>query len=246
MFKETHVINADVLVVGGGAAAARAALESAKQGAQTVLVTKGKFGLSGTSSYRVAEAAGFSASGIAHPEDNPDIHYNDILNAGLGPVRKSLARIVAEGAPSQVPVLEKLGVDFQRYEGNYLATKGCFASEFRSLKIYGHGEAIVRALKNELLKQECIRIFEHSMVTQLLVDNGVCKGAVALDSSGNILEIHAKCTILGAGGAGQLFEKSLNPPDVTGDGYALAYLAGAQMVNMEFMHIYGSGQHIFH
>lgn len=235
IFHIDDVIHTDVLVIGGGAAAVRAALESARAGAETLLITKGRLGHAGTSCYRVAEAAGFSAAGIADPEDTPEKHYQDILNAGLGPVSKKLARIVAENAPRQVPFLESLGVEFQRFNGGYLATKGCFASQFRSLKIYGHGGPIVEALRDALRREETAQIMEQAMVLELLTEDNVCRGAVVCDGSGRILAVRAGATILGAGGAGRLFALSLNPADVTGDGYALAYGAGAEMVNMEFM-----------
>ena len=235
MFLINETLDTNVLVIGGGAAAARAALESSRSGASTLLVTKGTFGSSGTSNYRVAEAAGFSAAGIHDPEDTPEDHYNDILAAGLGPVREELARLVSEEAPKQVPFLEKLGVEYQRYGNGYLATKGCFASKFRSMKIYGHGVAIVSALKNAIMQEPNIQIVEHSMVIDLLVEENECKGAILLCDDGRLIRVNARCTILGAGGAGQLFRDNLNPPDVTGDGYAMAFRAGASIVNMEFM-----------
>ena len=147
----THaVLYTDVLVIGAGAAASRAALESERAGADTVMITKRRFGSAGTSTFRVAESAGFSASGFADPEDSPAVHEKDILDAALWPCSRKLAGIVAENAPRQVPFLEGLGVVFQRYGDGYLATKGCFASRRRSMKIKGHGEPIVLALKREI------------------------------------------------------------------------------------------------
>lgn len=230
-----EILNTDVLVLGGGSAASRAALESGKESASTVLVTKGAYGFSGTSSFRVAESAGFSASGYADPTDSYIQHKEDILEAALGPCSRRLAGIVASGAPKQVPFLESLGVKFERYLDNYLATRGCFASCRRSLKIKGHGEPIVVALKKEILRRGDIGIIEHSMATELIVEDGICKGAFVGSVDGEIWEIRAKATIMGTGGAGQLFSLNLNPADVTGDGYALGYRAGAELVNMEFM-----------
>lgn len=231
-----NVIYTDVLVIGAGAAASRAALESERAGADTVMITKRRYGSAGTSTFRVAESAGFSASGFVDPSDNPAVHEQDILEAALGPCSRKLARIVAESAPKQVPFLESLGVVFQRYGEGYLATKGCFASRRRSMKIKGHGEPIVQALKNEIERRGRVKIVEHSMAVRLIVENGQCGGAFVLDTrSGEIVEYRAKAVILGTGGAGCLFAETLNPVDITGDGYALGYLAGAKLVNMEFM-----------
>lgn len=77
---------------------------------------------------------------------------------------------------------------------------------------------------------------ENSMILQLLVKDGRCIGAYGL-CQGEETIILAKTVVLGTGGAGQLFEKNMNPKDITGDGYALGYLAGAQLINMEFMQV---------
>jgi len=231
-----NVICTDVLVIGAGAAASRAALESERAGADTVMITKRRYGSAGTSTFRVAESAGFSASGFADPADSPAVHERDILEAALGPCSQKLAQIVAQNAPRQVPFLEGLGVVFQRYGDGYLATKGCFASRRRSMKIKGHGEPIVLALKKEIERRGRVKIVEHSMAVRLIVENGRCGGAFVLDTrSGEMTEYRAKAVILGTGGAGCLFAETLNPVDITGDGYALGYRAGAKLVNMEFM-----------
>ncbi|HWT81960.1 MAG TPA: FAD-binding protein, partial [Candidatus Methylomirabilis sp.] len=73
------------------------------------------------------------------------------------------------------------------------------------------------------------------MITCLLVDHGSCVGAIGLQETGEMIVFQAGATVLGTGGAGKLFLHNLNPPDITGDGYALGYRAGAQLVNMEFM-----------
>lgn len=232
---QSTIINTDVLVIGGGSAASRATLESTKAGAKTTLVTKGAYGFSGTSCFHVAEAAGFSASGYDEPTDSPDQHLVDIMEAALGTCSEELAKIVAYEAPRQVPFLESLGLEFGRYKGGYLVTRGCFASKRRSIKLKGHGVPIVGVLKNEILRRGDVQIIEHCMATELIVEENTCRGAFIHLNNGSICEIRAKSTILGTGGAGQLFSESLNPPDVTGDGYAMGYRAGAELVNMEFM-----------
>lgn len=231
-----EMIYTDVLVLGAGTAAARAALESERAGAETMMVTKRSFGHAGTSTFRVAESAGFSASGFADPTDSPAAHEEDIMTAALGPCSRELARIVSERAPEQVPFLESLGIVFQRYGDNYLATRGCFASHRRSMKIKGHGEPIVLALKNEIERRGRVKVIENSMATRLILEDGKCAGAYILDNkTGGMTECRAKAVIMGVGGAGCLFAESLNPVDITGDGYALGYEAGARLVNMEFM-----------
>jgi fumarate reductase (CoM/CoB) subunit A len=229
-------IQCDVLVVGGGAAGARAALEASKTGARTCLITKGRFGEAGTSAYHVADAAGFGASGLLDPADNPEEHYRDITEAALGMDDPRLSRLVAVEAPRHLLYLESIGVPIQRDPaGNYLATRSCFSGRARSIKVKGHGFPIVDCLKKQILQRDVI-IIEQAMVLEPLLDeDGRCCGALAVKSPDVFMEIGAKATILATGGAGQLFEKNLNPPDVTGDGYAFGLKAGAELVNMEFM-----------
>src|SRR5690606_31792300 len=79
------------------------------------------------------------------------------------------------------------------------------------------------------------KVMDKLMITDLIVREGQCLGAYAVDHEGRSVVIRAKATILTTGGASQLFEKNLYPSDITGDGYAMAYRAGAHLVNMEFM-----------
>ena len=233
--KSAEIVHTDVLVVGGGAAGARAALEAARAGAQTILVTKGTFGRSGTSTYPVSDAAGFGAAGFVDPDDNSEVHFNDIMAAAQGMCDPRLARIVATEAPVHLLFLESIGVPFQRDRGGYLATRSCFSSRARSIKVKGHGRPIVACLKREILKED-VRILENAMALDPLMDSeNRCAGAVVFQEPDRMAEIRAKATILATGGAGRLFEYSFNPPDVTGDGYAFGLSAGAELVNMEFM-----------
>lgn len=94
----------DVLVIGGGGAAGRAAISAARLGASVRMVTKGAFGHSGSSAYKVAEIAGYNvADGQVDPADNPEEHLRDILAAAAGTCDENLARIVAEEAPATLP-----------------------------------------------------------------------------------------------------------------------------------------------
>lgn len=230
-----QTLSTDVLVIGGGGMAGRAAIEASRQGARVAMVMKGEFGKSGTSAARVAEAAGYNvADGLVDPADNPEEHYRDILAAAAGTCDERLARIVAEEAPATLRELERMGVPFHMDGDRYLEVVGCFATRPRMHIIPGHAEPIVAAQRREILARG-IPIHEHTMVTTLLTQDGACAGAVGLGEDGTLILFQAGATILGTGGAGKLFLHNLNPPDITGDGYALGYRAGAELVNMEFM-----------
>jgi fumarate reductase (CoM/CoB) subunit A len=231
----SRTVGTDVLVIGGGGMAGRAAIEACRSGARVTMVMKGEFGKSGTSAARVAEAAGYNvADGLVDSEDNPDEHYKDIVAAAAGTCDERLARIVAEDAPETLRELERMGVPFHMDGTRYLEVVGCFASRPRMHIIPGHAEPIVAAQRREILGMG-VPIHEHTMITALLVQDGACVGAVGLSIKGEMIVFEAGATILGTGGAGKLFLHNLNPPDITGDGYALGYRAGAELVNMEFM-----------
>lgn len=241
----------DVLVVGSGGAALRAALTAAENGADTLLVTKGKYGFCGATASGVAETGGFcSANGETDPEDNPDVFFNDIVEAGRGMCDPSLARILADKSVEIFHDMERLGVKFDRDEkGNYIQKKSCFTTKPRMHMLQRHGMQIVEVLKEHVLKKG-VRVIEQTMVTEIITRDNRVAGAVALEPDGNLLIIHAKAVILGTGGAGQLFQYNLNTPEMTGDGYALGYLAGAKLKNMEFLQM-GEGfiypfRNIFH
>ncbi|MBI3086715.1 MAG: FAD-binding protein [candidate division NC10 bacterium] len=230
-----RTVDADVLVIGGGGMAGRAAIEASRLGARVAMLMKGTFGKSGASAFKVAEAAGYNvADGLVDAADNPEEHYKDILAAAAGTCDERLARIVAEEAPASLRELERLGVPFHMDGNRYLEVTGCFATRPRMHIIPGHAEPIVAAQRKEILALG-LPVFEHTMVTSLLVQDGACAGAVGLDGHGDLVLFRAGATVLGTGGAGQLFLLNLNPADITGDGYALGYRAGADLVNMEFM-----------
>jgi L-aspartate oxidase len=224
-----------VLIIGGGGAACRAAIEAADAGARVIMLLKGKLGASGATAYKVAEMAGFNvADGQVDPDDTPEEHYKDIMTAAHGMADPKLARLVAEEAPLALKTLEDWGVRFERDGDNYLEFLSCFASRPRTHVIKGHGEPIIQALIPQLKKRN-ITVYEECLVTNLFIQDGECIGAGFIDQGGEYKAIAAGAVILATGGAGQLFARNLNPPDICGDGYTLGYEAGAELINMEFM-----------
>lgn len=226
----------DVLVVGAGAAGMRAAVAAQQCGASVIVAVKGHIGSSGASCYTVTEASGFGvADGYRCPEDCPDIHYEDIMRAGHGMCDPEVVRTLVDNAIGSVQELEAFGVEFEKENGKYLVSQGCFGSLPRNYNLRGHGTKIVKALKNALSEETMV--LENTMVADLLIENGRCTGAVAIEKNGDVTLISAGAVILACGGAGQLFKYSLNPGEMTGDSYALGYLAGAELANMEFMQV---------
>lgn len=229
-------IECDVLVIGGGGAGLRAAVEAKMKGGVVVLIQKKEMGRSGTTAYEVAELAGYNAAdGAGDPEDTPDVHFNDIIKAAQGTCDEKLVQIIVNESLESVQYLRELGIEFVTDEdGKEVITKGCFSSRFRTRMIIGHGVSISKKLAQKAIK-EGVKIFENTMVVDLVITEGSCAGAIALFPSGEKVFFNSIATILATGGDCQLFEFNLNPSDVTGDGYAMGFRAGAQLTNMEFM-----------
>lgn len=230
-------LEVDVVVVGGGGAGLRAAYDAAAAGAKVALILKGRVTASGATAFGVAELAGFAVpDGAGDPLDSPDVHFNDIMQAGQGCNDARLVRILVDEAISAADDLDRWGVEFilDPNTGKPLVAMGDFASRPRNRKIYHHGKPITVALKTEIEKLG-VTVIHRAAVMDLLRDDTGVNGVLAVTADGKRIAVRAGATVLATGGAGQMFNLSLMPPDITGDGYALAYRAGATMVNMEYM-----------
>lgn len=228
-------IRTDVLVVGSGAAALRAALDAEAAGAEVLVAIKGEFRRSGATFHSVAEVGAFNVpDGAGDADDNPQVYLSDILDAAQDMADPRLSAILAEEAEEALRYLERHGVVFERQDERYLTFMACFSSKPRSHVIKDHFKPIVKALGGEATRRG-IKAMGRVMIVNLIVRGGACLGAHALDADGQPLILRAKSTILTTGGASQLFATNLYPSDITGDGYAMAHRAGADLVNMEFM-----------
>jgi len=228
-------ITTDVLIIGGGGAGLRAAIESADCGVSVLLVSKKDVRHAGATSYPIAEMAGYNAGDIRVPGD-VEKHYNDIISAGQGMADEKLASILATKAPDTIKKLEEWGVKFEEVDDDYYVFRSCFSSHPRTHVIKGHGEPIVKAMYNQLSDKNNVKIMDDLTILGLAVADGRCLGAYGIRND-EIVYINAKSVVLATGGNGQAFERNMNPEDVTGDGYSMAYDAGAKLINMEFMQI---------
>jgi len=232
-----QTLDVDVLVIGGGGAGLRAAYEAAAAGAKTVLAMKGRVTKSGATAFGVAELAGFAVpDGAGDPLDSPDVHFNDIMVAGQGCNDARLVRILVDEAELACQDIQRWGVEFipDPATGKPLVAMGDFASRPRNRKIYHHGKPITVALGKQIEKAG-VHLLENTVALGLAQDEHGVHGALFLSEDGKQILVRAGATILATGGAGQMFKLSLMPPDITGDGYALGYRAGAPLVNMEFI-----------
>lgn len=234
MIQIEQTLTTDVLVIGGGGAGVRAALEAEAKGAETLLATKGKLGASGTTAFEVAETAGYNAADGCMPTDSPDQHYQDIMKAALGTCDPEVARVLAEEAPGSLAELENWGVPFEKKGDRHLVVEGCFGSQPRMHIIKRHSKPILEVLVARL-RSTSVQVLEEVIAVDLVVEDNTCYGALLMDGDGRFILVRAGAVILATGGGGQLFKLNLNPKDVTADGYAIGLRAGAEIINMEFM-----------
>lgn len=229
------MIECDVLVIGGGGAGARAALEAKRRGAEVCLVTKGKFGETGSTNFIASETLGINAAfGYGDERDNPEVHLKDTIETGLGVCNEKMAKILAYEACDRIKELIGIGMEFDKNDKiKQKKLSGCTYP--RSLSFKGStGRKIVYTLKNEIIR-EGIEIFEDTRILDIIMEGKRVAGA--LGYSKDLLIFKTKSIILACGGAGGIFSKNVNPRDLTGDGYALGYKAGASLVNMEFIQV---------
>ena len=235
-----RIIETDVLVIGGGGGGLRAAVAAHDEGARVLILSKGIVGKSGLTQTAVT---GFQvAFGYADPRDNAAVHYADTIRGGYGLADPELARIFTAEAVEAVDDIESFGARFDREADGKLVQRKLDSSQTypRSIKKGDSlGTPIMQALRRQINKRDIPRLHE-ILVTRLLKDGDRVCGAMAVDfQKGALLEIRAGAVVMATGGAGELFPVHSNTPDSTGDGYALALDAGADLVDVEFLLMLG-------
>ena len=234
-----ETIQTDVLVVGGGGAASRAAYEAKRfePGLDVTIAIEGSWGKCGSTVWVASEALGINAPLNAEGDgDSPEVFLDDILETGLGLADRSLAEKIAFESSDRISELIDLGVTFDS-DGEKIRQKklsGC--TKARSLSQGGQtGVAIVSALKKASVENG-VRVLEGVRIVDLIYQDGEVWGARGL-KEGEQIDILAKAVILANGGAGAVFPHNINHSSLRGDGYAMAYRAGALLTNMEFIQI---------
>ncbi len=220
----------DVLVVGGGLAGMRAALEAARGGVDVALVSK----VYPTRSHSSAAQGGINAA--FGEDDSTDQHTFDTIKGSDYLGDQDAAQVLCEDAPNDILELEHLGVVFNRKENGRLALRpfGGAGAERTCYVADITGQAILHVVWEQLVKSG-ITSYDEWFGTRLIVEDGRCRGLVASDMrSGEIHTFQAKAVILATGGLGRVYEPSTNGYICTGDGMALAYRAGAALMDMEF------------
>jgi succinate dehydrogenase / fumarate reductase, flavoprotein subunit len=224
----------DVLVIGAGLAGQRAALAAAEQGVSVGLISK----VHPVRSHSNAAQGGINAA--LNPEDSWESHAFDTVKGSDYLGDQDAIEIMCREAPEEILHLEHLGVTFHRNEEGKLGTRAFGgASAARTYYVADiTGQAIMHVLYEQLMKfSDAVARYEEWFSTALVLDdNGDCCGVVTRNIADGSMELfRAKAVILATGGNGQIWQPTTNALICTGDGIAMAYRAGAKLMDMEMI-----------
>ncbi len=225
------IFDHDVVVVGAGLAGMRAALEAARSGADVAVVSK----VHPVRSHSNAAQGGINAA--IGEGDSWESHAFDTVKGADYLADQDAVEVMCEEAPTDVIEFEHMGVIFYRDAEGKLGTRAFGGASQARTYFVGDitGQALLMTLYDQILKAG-VKVYEEWFGTALFVEDGACRGMVALDSlTGELHLLRAKAVIDAAGGCGRLYEPSTNALICTGDGYALAYRAGAALMDMEMV-----------
>jgi L-aspartate oxidase len=223
-------VSADFLIIGSGIAGLRAAAELVAHG-RVLILTKADPG---------AGSTGYAQGGIAAAvgsDDSPELHAQDTHGAGDGLCDAKAVDVLASEGPAYVRELIDWGAAFDRKAGGELdlAREGAHSVRRVLHARDATGREIARVLFARLRGHSALQIVDHATAVQAVVEHGHVQGVRFLDRRGQLVEVNAPATLLATGGAGQVFRETTNPRVATGDGVALAYLAGARVADLEFV-----------
>jgi succinate dehydrogenase / fumarate reductase flavoprotein subunit len=243
----------DVVVVGAGGAGLRAAIEARERGARTAVICKSLFGKAHT----VMAEGGIAASmGNANANDNWQVHFRDTMRGGKFLNQWRMAELHAQEAPDRVWELETWGALFDRTKDGRISQRNFGGHEYPRLAHVGDrtGLELIRTLQQKIvsLQQEDkketgdyesrLKVYQECTVTRILKDGSRVSGVFAYDrETGRFFVLEAPAVVIATGGIGKSFKVTSNSWEYTGDGHALALLAGAPLLNMEFVQFHPTG-----
>ncbi|GLF94448.1 fumarate reductase/succinate dehydrogenase flavoprotein subunit [Streptomyces yaizuensis] len=243
----------DVVVVGAGGAGLRAAIEARERGLRTAVICKSLFGKAHT----VMAEGGIAASmGNVNSGDNWQVHFRDTMRGGKFLNQWRMAELHAQEAPDRVWELETWGALFDRTADGRISQRNFGGHEYPRLAHVGDrtGLELIRTLQQKIvaLQQEDkaehgdyearLKVFQECTVTRILKDGDRVAGTFCYErESGRFFTLQAPAVVLATGGIGKSFKVTSNSWEYTGDGHALALLAGAPLLNMEFVQFHPTG-----
>ncbi|WP_221347639.1 fumarate reductase/succinate dehydrogenase flavoprotein subunit [Streptomyces beigongshangae] len=243
----------DVVVVGAGGAGLRAAVEARERGARTAVICKSLFGKAHTV---MAEGGIAAAMGNVNSGDNWQVHFRDTLRGGKFLNQWRMAELHAQEAPDRVWELETWGALFDRTQDGRISQRNFGGHEYPRLAHVGDrtGLELIRTLQQKIvsLQQEDfaetgdyesrLKVYQECTVTRILKEGDRVCGTFCYErESGRFFVLEAPSVVVATGGIGKSFKVTSNSWEYTGDGHALALLAGAPLLNMEFVQFHPTG-----
>ncbi len=231
----------DVLVVGAGGAGLRAGIQAAEQGASTAVVTKSLLGKAHTV---MAEGGCAAALSNVDERDNWAVHFRDTVRGSKLLNDWRMAELHAKEAPQRVRELEQWGAVFDRNPDGWINQRPFGGHEYPRLAHVGDrtGLELIRTLQDKASHTEGLDVFAETTVSKLFKHGDKISGALAYDrATGELILFRAKSVILACGGIGKAYKITSNSWEYTGDGVALAYEAGAELMDMEFVQFHPTG-----
>lgn len=244
----------DVVVIGAGGAGLRAAIEARLQGKKTAIISKSLFGKAHTV---MAEGGAAAAMGNVNAKDNWQVHFRDTMRGGKFMNSWRMAELHAKESPDRIWELELWGALFDRTKDGKISQRNFGGHEYPRLAHVGDrtGLELIRTAQQKIvaLQQEDraergdyearLKVWAETTVTRLLKDaDGRISGAFAyVRETGKFVVFEAPAVVLATGGIGKAFKVTSNSWEYTGDGHALAMLAGGTLINMEFVQFHPTG-----
>ena len=238
---EIKTISSDVLIIGSGGAGSRAAIEVDDAGLKPLIVSKGLSFRSGCTG--MAEGGYNAVFKTVDKDDSIEAHMHDTLKGGSYLNDEKLVEILVNESPKRLIDLENYGALFDRQESGEIDQRPFGGQSFRRTCYQGDrtGAELLNALKEEIIRRD-IECIEEVMITSLVCEGTQVIGACGFDlKDSSLIYFQAKATILASGGAGQLYPVTSNTFQKNGDGYAIAFRAGASLIDMEQIQFHPTG-----
>jgi succinate dehydrogenase / fumarate reductase, flavoprotein subunit len=236
---ETHQY--DVVVIGAGGAGLRAAIAAAEEGQQVAVVCKSLLGKAHTV---MAEGGAAAALGHVAPEDCWQVHFQDTIKGGKTMNNWRMAQLHAQEAPDRIREMELYGAVFDRTEDGRILQRPFGGHTYPRLAHVGDrtGLELIRTLQDKAVHTRGIDIFMECTMTHLLKDGDAVSGCFGYRrDSGKFIAFNAKAIVLASGGVGKAFKITSNSWEYSGDGQVMAYEAGAELIDMEFIQFHPTG-----
>src|SRR5438309_10936983 len=236
-----ETVQHDVLVIGAGGAGLRAAIEASAAGVSVGLICKSLLGKAHTV---MAEGGIAAALGNVDDRDNWKVHFADTMRGGQYVNQWRMAELHAKEAPDRVRELEAWGAVFDRTKDGRILQRHFGGHKYPRLAHVGErsGLEMIRTLQDKGVQSPRIDVFMECTVTRLLKDGARVSGAFAYRrETGRFIVFRTKAVVLATGGVGRAYKINSNSWEYTGDGHALAYDAGADLIDMEFVQFHPTG-----